>query len=103
MKEQEVLARNIKRYRLFKGLDQKDLAKEAGLSSAVISRLERGIENIGINNLLKIAKELDVPIEELFMQNPKDVSIKFTIAENNLEAFRKLLGQVEYILQRKKQ
>jgi len=102
MKEQEVLARNIKRYRLFKGLDQKDLAKEAGLSSAVISRLERGIENIGINNLLKIAKELDVPIEELFMQNPKDVSIKFTIAENNLEAFRKLLGQVEYILQRKK-
>lgn len=88
MKERELLAQNIKRYRLFRGLDQKDLAKETGLSSALISRLERGVENITIDNLIKIAKELDIPIEQLFMAK-REIAI---IPKEDLESLYRLAG-----------
>lgn len=106
MDERKTLGKNIQRYRLFRGIGAEQLGKKVGLTKEHISRLETGHErakNIGLGFLLEIAKELDVPIEELFMQNPKDVSVKFTLAENNLEAARKLLGRLEYVLQIKKQ
>jgi len=107
MTEREILGKNIKRGRLLSDLSRDELGEKIGLTGTTIARLERGdekyVKNIGLSYLLKIAKELDIPIEEFFMPNPEQVSVKFTLAENNLEAFRKLLGRVEYLMQIKKE
>lgn len=106
MDVQKTLGKNIKRHRLFKGIKGDAFAEKIGLSPEHLSKLENADEtakNIGLKYLVKIAQELNVPIEELFMKNPEEVVVKFTLAENNLEAFRKLLGRAEYLLQIKKQ
>ena len=42
------------------GLSQEKMAEKAGLSTAFISRVERGVESRTVDNLLKIAKALRV-------------------------------------------
>lgn len=105
MDERKTLGKNIQRYRLFRRIGAEQLGENVGLTKEHISRLETGDErakNIGLDYLIKIAKELDVPMEELFMKNPEEVNIKFAFSEGNLEAFRKLLGRLEYTMQIKK-
>ena len=56
----------IRRYRLKKGLTQEELAFEADLHRAYIGQIERGEKNIGVQNLQKIAKALNVKMSNLF-------------------------------------
>lgn len=95
---------NIRRLRIFKGhKNMEDFANLVMINKDYYGGIERGQQNFTIEKLIKIAEILGIPLEEFFMKNPEEVSVKFMLAENNLEMFRKLLGRVEYILQVKKQ
>jgi transcriptional regulator with XRE-family HTH domain len=56
---------NIRKYRNKKGWSQEQLAFEADLHRAYIGHIERGEKNIGLINLEKIAKALNVTLKNL--------------------------------------
>jgi len=56
---------NIRRIREERGLSQEELAALAGLHRAYVGQIERGEKNIGLKNLEKIAKALEVPVSFL--------------------------------------
>ena len=56
---------NIRRIREERDLSQEELADLAGLHRAYVGQIERGEKNIGLKNLEKIAKALDVGIKIL--------------------------------------
>lgn len=57
---------NIKKYREKKGWSQEKLALEADLHRAYIGQIERAEKNIGLINLQKIAKALEINLIKLF-------------------------------------
>ena len=61
----ERIGLNITIIREQQGLTQEKLAELAGLHRAYIGQIERGEKNIGLRNLEKIAKALDVNIRVL--------------------------------------
>lgn len=58
--------RVIRDLRKKQGLSQEELAEKAGLHRTYIGMIERGEKNITLENIDKIAKALNVQIEELF-------------------------------------
>lgn len=56
---------NIKKHREKKGWTQEQLAFEADLHRAYIGQIERGEKNIGLVNLEKIAKALNIHLKNL--------------------------------------
>jgi transcriptional regulator with XRE-family HTH domain len=56
---------NIQRFRKNKGWTQEQLAFEADLHRAYIGQIERGEKNIGLQNLQKIAKALNISTYKL--------------------------------------
>jgi len=56
---------NIRKIREDRGLSQEKLAALADLHRTYIGQIERGEKNIGVVNLQKIAKALDVDIRVL--------------------------------------
>jgi len=59
------LGAKIKRLRETKNWSQSDLTRAAGLTHGLVSRLEDGTGNPGLNTLAAIAKALGVTISEL--------------------------------------
>jgi transcriptional regulator with XRE-family HTH domain len=66
MKAGALVARNIRRLRVAKGLSQEVLAVDAEIDRTYVSRLERGLENPTVAVLERIAKALSANIEEMF-------------------------------------
>jgi transcriptional regulator with XRE-family HTH domain len=60
-----ILAKNMRRLRLAKGLSQDALAADAGLFQKLISGIENGRANPELDTLGKIAKALGVHPREL--------------------------------------
>ncbi len=58
-------AKKVKKIRLDKGMSQGDLAKILGLHPTYISGIERGVRNMSLKNIEKLAKALGVSINEL--------------------------------------
>jgi transcriptional regulator with XRE-family HTH domain len=56
---------NIRRIREERGFSQEKLAALADLHRAYVGQIERGEKNIGLKNLEKIAKALNVKIKDL--------------------------------------
>jgi transcriptional regulator with XRE-family HTH domain len=56
---------NIRKYREKKEWSQEQLAFEADLHRAYIGHIERGEKNIGLINLEKIARALNLKVEKL--------------------------------------
>ena len=56
---------NIRKYRNKRKWTQEHLAFEADLHRAYIGQIERGEKNIGLINLEKIAKALNISVEKL--------------------------------------
>ncbi|MDP6603326.1 MAG: helix-turn-helix transcriptional regulator [Rhodospirillales bacterium] len=54
------LGRNVRRFRLEKGLSQEELAFEAGLHRTYVSGIERGIRNPSVTNVAKLATALGI-------------------------------------------
>ncbi|MGY4512122.1 helix-turn-helix transcriptional regulator [Bradyrhizobium sp. USDA 3650] len=61
-----VLARNVRRLRLERGLSQEALAAEATTRQALISNLEAGVANPTLELLIRLAQALHVDIRDLF-------------------------------------
>ena len=95
MKEMEILGKNVKRYRQFKGLTQEDLATKVGLTKDTISKIELGKqENVGSKHLISISRELNVELEQLVMADPEARSIKFVLSDENVRNLEKLFTEV---------
>lgn len=63
----EKAGKEIRKIRKSQGLSQKALAKKMGVSQQLISRIERGDENMSLTNLTIIARALDENIELKFI------------------------------------
>lgn len=57
---------HLKQLRQEKGLSQEQLGLIAELDRTYISGIERGVRNVSLANIFKIAKALDVELAELF-------------------------------------
>ena len=58
--------KRVRELRKQKGYSQEQLADKAGLHRTYIGSIERGEQNVSINNIEKIAKSLKIIIPELF-------------------------------------
>jgi transcriptional regulator with XRE-family HTH domain len=61
----EEVGLNIRRIREERGVTQEKLANLAGLHRAYVGQIERGEKNIGLKNLDRIAKALNVNMKVL--------------------------------------
>jgi transcriptional regulator with XRE-family HTH domain len=66
MNEIEVLASNVRRIRLSKGLTQPQLAGAANVSLSAFKRLEGANETPSMRTVQAVAKALEVPLRDLF-------------------------------------
>lgn len=62
---EEIIGRNIARYREVAGLTQATLAEKIGISTAFVSRVERGQKKMKVETLYAIAKVLNVSVDAL--------------------------------------
>ena len=53
------------------GLSQSALAARLGIAGPNITRIENGQQNVTIGTLCKLAKALDMTVEELIVAEPK--------------------------------
>ena len=60
-----VFSANLRKVREKRGLSQEQLAFEAGLHRTYVSSVERGLRNISIDNIERLAKALGVRPSEL--------------------------------------
>ena len=58
---------NLKKYRQFNELTQEELAKRVNVRRETIARLETAKYNPSLELAVRISKELNTPIEELFI------------------------------------
>jgi transcriptional regulator with XRE-family HTH domain len=61
----EVFARNLRRVRRLKDMTQEQLALEAEVPRAYVSRVERGTINISIDSADKLARAIGTPLRDL--------------------------------------
>lgn len=66
MKICQKFGNRVRELRSTKGMTQEDLASLSGLSRQYIGDVERGIRNISLINIEKIAMALKIPVSELF-------------------------------------
>ena len=59
------IGQSVRYLRMKKGISQEELAFRAGLNMNSISTLERGLNNVKIKTLYRIAEAFDVKIEEI--------------------------------------
>ena len=69
--ERARFGQKIRELRLACKLTQEGLAERAGLHPTYIGGIERGRRNVGLDNLLKLARALDVHPSVLFSDFPK--------------------------------
>lgn len=60
-----MFSENLKMYRKIKNISQTDLAREINTTPQLISSLERGLNEPSFHCLIRIARALDVNIDQL--------------------------------------
>jgi transcriptional regulator with XRE-family HTH domain len=66
MDARSLVARNLRRLRVAKGLSQDGLAADAGIDRTYVSRLERGMENPTVALLERLSEALGSKIVDFF-------------------------------------
>ena len=61
-----IVGRNVRIYRLAKGLSQTELADQLGLTFQQVQKYEKGVNRVGAGRLFEISKILDVSIVSMF-------------------------------------
>ncbi|EOU1124593.1 helix-turn-helix transcriptional regulator [Clostridium perfringens] len=93
-----VLGKNIKRLREYKNMSQADLVRKAGVGKATINEIENGKrKSLNSNTINKISIALNVPVEELFIDENKT---EYSITDIR-EAFNLILSSDELTLNNK--
>lgn len=104
MKEKKALGFNLKRFRQFKGLSQEDLAKKVGLTKDTISKVElEKQENIGLKYLSLICRELDISIEELFVEDANYIPLKIVVSDKTVETLKNITTEFIRALAKKEE
>lgn len=67
MDARALVARNLRRLRVRRGLSQESLAVDAGIDRTYVSGLERGLENPTVAVLERLATALNSEIVEFFV------------------------------------
>ena len=65
------IATNLKQVRMERNLHQEDLAIAIGSCGRTIGRIERGERNASLELALRLAKYLDISVEDLFQINER--------------------------------
>lgn len=68
MNARELVARNIRRLRVDRGMSAEILAADAGIDRAYMSEIERGLANPTVDMLEKIAGALEAELMEFFVR-----------------------------------
>ena len=63
----QIICKNIKKYRLEKGLTQEQLSEMCGISTDYLSEIERCKKVPSLKRLIVIIEKLDVKIEKFFI------------------------------------
>ena len=71
MRAKALVARNLRRLRVVRGLSQEILAADAGIDRTYVSALERGVYSASITMVDKIARVLEVEPELLLRRPPQ--------------------------------
>ena len=74
MKGRALVAWNLRRLRVRRGLSQERLAYDAEVDRSYVGGLERKVENPTVDVLDRLAATLDVPLAELFKEPRKGAS-----------------------------
>ena len=69
--ERSRFGKRLRQLRLLKGLTQEGLAESAGLHSTYVGGIERGERNVGLDNIIKLARALGEHPSALFADFPK--------------------------------
>lgn len=64
-KERNTLGKRIRQIRKEQGYSQESLAEAVGLHRTYIGAIERGEQNVSIDNITKIARKLKVKVSSL--------------------------------------
>ena len=65
MEPKDIVGRNIKKHRGQIGITQEELAHRAGMHPVEIGRAERGVRDMRVSSIAKIAKGLKMPAADL--------------------------------------
>lgn len=68
----KILANNVKNMRHLQRWSQEELAYRSGLHRTFIGHVECGVRNISIDNIEKIARAFDVPVDRMLVSSPAD-------------------------------
>lgn len=61
-----MVGRNIRSQRKRRDLTQEELAHRAGMHPVEVGRVERGVRDMRVSTVVKLARGLDLPARELF-------------------------------------
>ena len=61
------LARNLRQWRLARGLSQEELSAGADLSQTFLSQIENGSRNVSLDKIEKLAEVLQIDVVELLV------------------------------------
>ncbi|HEX8122449.1 MAG TPA: helix-turn-helix transcriptional regulator [Solirubrobacteraceae bacterium] len=64
--DREAFGAALRAIRVERGLSQDDVARKLNLHRTYVGSTERGLRNVSLNNILRLARALDVSAEELF-------------------------------------
>ena len=68
MKAQALVAHNLRKLRVKRGISQENLAVDADIDRTYVSRLERGLENPTVLVLDKLARAMEFDISDFFVK-----------------------------------
>ena len=87
----------IRYFRHLRGLSQEQLALQAGLNTAFLGHLERGLKSPTITTLEKLVKALNITFEELFAEESSAFGAEHEVAMERLTLLVRDLpaGQIE--------
>lgn len=68
MKARKIVAWNLRRIRVERGLTMDELAVDAGVDASFVARIERGVVNSSVDTLERLTDALRVRVMELFVE-----------------------------------
>ncbi|WP_369192214.1 helix-turn-helix domain-containing protein [Streptomyces sp. R08] len=68
MRENELIARNVRRFRLERAISLGELARRSGLSKQTLSKIEQGVGNPTVETLSLLGAALDLPARRLLTE-----------------------------------
>ncbi|MCK1727836.1 helix-turn-helix transcriptional regulator [Bradyrhizobium sp. 142] len=88
MKVRAIVASNLRRIRVERGISQEKLAYESGVDRSYMASLERQLKNPTIDLLERITEALGVHLSELFVPPPKGARFPKTLPKGRHPAHR---------------